>query len=88
MEWQKELDAQKMMITELRTTGRTERPKEDEKRDSQVTKEMSGLMSMLGRGGEVEKAPERKTDRTDSSVRHYGHVRAIIVHCVSSQPFP
>jgi len=30
---------------------------------------MSGLMSMLGRGAEVENAPERNTGRTDSTVQ-------------------
>lgn len=43
--------------------------KEDERLDSHATKEMSGLMSMLGRGAEVENAPERNTGRTDSTVQ-------------------
>ena len=58
-----ELKEKDKAILELRTTGRTERQKKDERRDSQVTKEMSGLMSTLGRGGEV------NTGRTDSSVQ-------------------
>jgi len=64
-----ELKEKDKAIMELKTTGRTERPKEDEILDSQVTKEMSGLMSMLGRGAEVENAPERNTGRTDSTVQ-------------------
>jgi len=64
-----ELNEKDKAIMEMRTTGRTERPKEDGRRDSHVTKEMSRLMSTLGPGGEVEKEPERKTGRTDSSVQ-------------------
>ena len=64
-----ELKKKDKAINELKTTGRTERPKEDERLDSQVTKETSGLMSMLGRGAEVENAPERNTGRTNSTVQ-------------------
>ena len=63
-----ELKEKDKAIMELKITGRTERPKEDERLDSQVSKEMSGLMSLLGRGAEVENAPERNTGRTVSSV--------------------
>jgi len=64
-----ELQEKDKAINELKTTGRSERPKEDERLDSQVTKEMSGLMSVLGRSAEVENAPERNTGRTNSTVQ-------------------
>ena len=60
-----ELKEKDKAIMELKTTGRTERPKEDQRFDSHAKKMMSGLMSMLGRGAEAENAPER----TDSSVQ-------------------
>jgi len=77
-----ELKEKDKVILELRTTGRTERPKEDERRDSQVTKEMSGLTSMLGRGGgggdgAGEEDGQDRLERAEGGERHHGHVRAV-----------
>jgi len=62
-----ELKEKDKAFMELKTMGRTERPKEDERLDSHATKEMNGQMSM--RGAEVENAPERNTGRTNSTVQ-------------------